>query len=313
MELSTAVDAYLDHLRVERALSSNTLEAYGNDLRKFVEFSEVALAKRGASLNGAKGLNELDTGDVASFMIKLSKEGLGARSAARHLSAVRGFLRFLVRERIVDTDASALIDAPKLARKLPVYLTVPEIDELLAAPDVTTPRGLRDAAMIMLMYAAGLRVSELVSLRIGDVDFVRGTISPLGKGAKRRMIPIADVCGTLLRRYLDAVRPSTLATLSKRGEKPTDVVFVSPRGGPLTRMAFFKNLRVYLLKAGIRKAISPHKLRHSFATHLVARGADLRAVQAMLGHANVTTTEIYTHVARDHVRRAHAEAHPRGR
>lgn len=310
MELSTAVDAYLDHLRVERALSSNTLEAYGNDLRKFIEFSEVALAKRGSTIR------ELDTGDIASFMIKLSKDGLGARSAARHLSAVRGFLRFLVRERVVETDASALIDAPKLARKLPVYLTVAEIDELLAAPDVSTKRGLRDAAMITLMYAAGLRVSELVLLRVGDLDLVRGTITPLGKGAKRRVIPIAEVCGTLLRRYLDEARPATLAALSKRakqGEKSTDVVFVSPRGGPLTRMAFFKNLRGYLLKAGIRKAISPHKLRHSFATHLVARGADLRAVQAMLGHANVTTTEIYTHVARDHVRRAHAEAHPRGR
>jgi integrase/recombinase XerD len=307
MSLAAHVDAFLDHLRVERALSANTLEAYGNDLRKFAEFTEVALAKRSGDLR------DLDTGDVALFVVKLSKQGLSARSSARHLSAVRGFLRFLVRERVLEKDPSALVDAPKLSRKLPVYLTVPEIDALLTAPDLATPRGLRDAAMITLMYAAGLRVSELVALRLGDLDLARGTVTPLGKGSKRRIIPIADVAGALLRRYLDEVRPGTVSALGKRGERPTDVVFVSPRGGALTRMAFFKNLRGYLLKAGISKPISPHKLRHSFATHLVARGADLRAVQTMLGHANVTTTEIYTHVARDHVRRAHAEAHPRGR
>jgi integrase/recombinase XerD len=308
VELATAVDAYLDHLRVERALSSNTLEAYGSDLRKFTEFTEVSLARR-----GGKGLSELDAGDISSFLVKLSKEGLNARSSARHLSAIRGFLRFLVRERMLEVDPSALIDGPKLSRKLPVYLTIPEIDALLAAPDLNDARGLRDAAMITLMYAAGLRVSELVALRLGDLDLVRGAVTPLGKGSKRRVVPIADFAAALLKRYLEEVRPSTLDALAKRGEKLTDVVFVSPRGGPLTRMAFFKNLRGYLLKAGIAKPISPHKLRHSFATHLVSRGADLRAVQAMLGHANVTTTEIYTHVARDHVRRAHAEAHPRGR
>ncbi len=305
--MNAYVDAFLDHLRVERALAANTLEAYGNDLRKFAEFSEAALAKRGGELK------DLDSGDVASFVVKLSKSGLGARSSARHLSAVRGFLRFLVKERVLEKDPSALVDSPKLARKLPVYLTVTEIDALLAAPDLGAPRGLRDAAMIMLMYAAGLRVSELVSLRVGDVDLSRGTVTPLGKGSKRRIIPVADVATALLRRYIEEVRPATLAALGKRGIASTDVVFVSPRGAGFTRMAFFKNLRGYLLKAGISKPISPHKLRHSFATHLVARGADLRAVQTMLGHANITTTEIYTHVAHDHVRRAHAEAHPRGR
>lgn len=307
MDLSTHVDAYLDHLRVERGLSANTLSAYATDLRKFVTFAEPALARRGDKLD------ELDGGDVAGFLVKLSKEGLSARSSARYLSSVRGFLRFLVRERELEVDPSALVEGPKLSRKLPVYLTNNEIDALLAAPDRSTPRGLRDAAMIMLMYAAGLRVSELVELRMGDVDFLRGTVTPLGKGGKRRVVPVADVALALVRRYLDEVRPGTLEALGKRGEKPTDHVFVSPRGGGFTRMSFFKNLREQLLRAGIAKKISPHKLRHSFATHLVARGADLRAVQTMLGHVNVTTTEIYTHVARDHVRRAHAEAHPRGR
>lgn len=306
-DLSTYVDAYLDHLRVERGLSANTLSAYASDLRKFTVFAEGALAKRGEQLA------EMDGGDVAAFLVKLSKEGLSARSSARYLSSIRGFLKFLVRERELELDPSGLVEGPKLARKLPVYLTVAEIDALLAAPDRGTPRGLRDAAMIMLMYAAGLRVSELVELRMGDLDFVRGTVTPLGKGSKRRVIPVADPALALVRRYLDEERPKTLGELEKRGEKPTDAVFVSPRGGGFTRMSFWKNLRGHLLRAGIAKKISPHKLRHSFATHLVSRGADLRAVQTMLGHVNITTTEIYTHVARDHVRRAHAEAHPRGR
>jgi integrase/recombinase XerD len=301
VELATHVDAYLDHLRVERGLSRNTLEAYAADLRKFASYAETSLAKRG-------GLEELDGGDIASFMVKLSKEGLAARSSARHLSAVKGFLRFLVRERTIETDPTALVDGPKLARKLPVFLTTSEIDALLGAPNRETPRGLRDAAMMMLMYAAGLRVSELVSLRLGDLDLSRGTVTPLGKGSKRRIVPIADVAVDLVKRYLTEVRPSAVDK-----KKKTDVLFVSPRGGALTRMGFWKILRGHMLGAGIAKKISPHKLRHSFATHLVAHGADLRAVQTMLGHANIATTEIYTHVARDHVRRAHAEAHPRGR
>ncbi|MGZ3477370.1 MAG: site-specific tyrosine recombinase XerD [Polyangiales bacterium] len=301
MELATHVDAFLDHLRVERGLASNTLEAYAADLRKFSAYAEASLQKRG-------GLEELDDGDIAGFMVKLSKEGLSARSSARHLSAVKGFLRFLVKERMLETDPTALVESPKLARKLPVFLTTAEIDSLLATPDRQTPRGLRDAAMMMLMYAAGLRVSELVSLRLGDLDLSRGTVTPLGKGSKRRIVPIADVAVDLVKRYLTEVRPSALDK-----KKKTDVLFVSPRGGALTRMGFWKILRGHLLGAGITKKISPHKLRHSFATHLVAHGADLRAVQTMLGHAKVATTEIYTHVARDHVRRAHAESHPRGR
>jgi integrase/recombinase XerD len=310
-DLSTYVDAYLDHLRVERGLSTNTLTAYASDLRRFTVHAERTLARRGETLR------DVDAGDVASFLVQLSKDGLSARSSARYLSSVRGFLKFLVRERALDVDPTALVEGPKLARKLPVYLTVPEVDELLAAPDRGTPRGLRDAAMITLMYAAGLRVTELVELRMGDVDFVRGTVTPLGKGSKRRIIPVAEVALGLLRRYLDEVRPHTLAGLERRGERRStetlDAVFVSPRGGGFTRASFWKNLRGHLLRAGIAKKISPHKLRHSFATHLVSRGADLRAVQTMLGHVNITTTEIYTHVARDHVRRAHAEAHPRGR
>ncbi len=315
MSTNALLDGYLDHLRVERGLAANTLAAYAVDLGKFVAHLERTL--------GARALRTLDASDLAGFAATLSKQGLSARSTSRHLSAVRGFLRFLRREREIDEDTSARVESPKLPRKLPVYLTVTEVDALLGSLDLTTPRGLRDAAMITLMYASGLRVTELVTLRLGDLDLSRGTVAPLGKGGKRRLVPVADVAVAIVKKYLDEVRARVIEKTTKRrgtskarmpaGKKEDDIVFVSPRGGALTRQAFWKSLRAYVLAAGIAKPISPHKLRHSFATHLVARGADLRAVQTMLGHANVATTEIYTHVARDHVRRAHAMAHPRGR
>lgn len=315
MDLSPHVDAYLDHLRVERGLARNSLAAYGSDLAKFAAFAEKALARR-------SGLGDLDAGDVSAFLRDLSKgKGLAPRSAARHLSAVRGFFGFLRREGVVTDDPTELVDGPKKTRKLPIFLTVEEVDALLGAPDVGTPRGLRDAAMITLMYAAGLRVSELCGLRLAELDLSRGVVTPLGKGGKRRVVPIADVAAALVRRYLDEVRPLVASRATTAGRSPgrgadralDDHVFLSPRGSGLTRMAFWKILRGHLLAAGIARPISPHKLRHSFATHLVARGADLRAVQAMLGHASVATTEVYTHLARDHVQRAHAAAHPRGR
>ena len=301
MDLGPHVDAYLDHLRVERGLAVNTLEAYGADLARFVAFAEGTLV-------GREGLGDLDAGDISTFMGGLSRDGLSSRSASRTLSAVRGFVAFLRREGALTDDPTALVDGPRKTRRLPVYLSISEVDALLAAPDPNTPRGLRDAAMIMLMYAAGLRVSELCGLQIADLDLERGVVAPLGKGGKRRVVPVADVAAALVRRYLEEVRPTL-----DLGVARSDVVFLSHRRtGGFTRMGFFKILRGRLLEAGIGRPISPHKLRHSFATHLVARGADLRAVQAMLGHASIATTEVYTHLARDHVQRAHKAAHPRG-
>ncbi|MFI5298939.1 MAG: tyrosine-type recombinase/integrase, partial [Polyangiales bacterium] len=267
MSTHALLDAYLDHLRVERGLATNTLAAYAQDLGKFVAHLDTTL--------GARALRAMDGGDLASFAASLSKLGLSARSTARHLSAVRGFLRFLRREREIDEDTSARVESPKLPRKLPVYLTVAEVDALMASLDATTPRGLRDVAMITLMYASGLRVTELVTLRVGDLDLSRGTVAPLGKGGKRRLVPVADVAIAIVKKYLDEVRPRTIArSTAKRGAAKTmrdgDLAFVSPQGGALTRQAFWKSLRAYVLGAGITKAISPHKLRHSFATHLVA-------------------------------------------
>ncbi|MFO0680225.1 MAG: site-specific tyrosine recombinase XerD [Polyangiaceae bacterium] len=293
MDLSAWVDAYLNHLRVERALATNTLEAYARDLNRLVSRMPDDAAPAA-----------VDSVALAELFVANAKRGVGARSSARQLSALRGFFKFLVREKALATDPTALTTAPKLARKLPKVLSFDEVSALLAMPDLRTDRGIRDAAMIHLMYASGLRVSELCGLKTKDLDTVAGVVSAFGKGGKRRMVPVGEVALGHLRTYADHVRPKLAA--------PTDtVLFVSPRGGPLTRQAFWKLLRRYALGAGIRTPLSPHKLRHSFATHLLQGGADLRAVQAMLGHSDLGTTEIYTRIAQDHVKRAHSRAHPR--
>jgi integrase/recombinase XerD len=295
VDLDGWIDAYLDHLRVERALAKNSLEAYSRDLLRLARHVGEAASSDPRSI---------DAGTIAELLVDNVKTGFGARSSARQLSALRGFFRFLVRERAISSDPTQLVDRPRLGRKLPKVLSFEEIEALLAIPDRAKPRGVRDAAMIHLMYASGLRVSEVVSLKVGDVDTKAGLVSALGKGGKRRLVPVGEVALTHLDAYLRDVRPTVA--------RPNDrTLFVSPRGGPLSRQAFWKLLKRYALGAGIRTPISPHKLRHSFATHLLRNGADLRAVQAMLGHADIGTTEIYTRVAQDHLRAAHARSHPR--
>lgn len=295
MDLHGFVDAYLDHLRVERALAQNSLEAYARDLDGLLKHLDDARVADVARIGSE---------DIAALLARNVERGISARSTARQLSALRGFFRFLVRERAIADDPTALVDRPKLGRKLPRVLTFDEVERLLATPDVSKPRGARDAAMIHLMYASGLRVSELCTLAIADLDMQRGVVSALGKGGKRRLVPVGEVALDHLTRYLETIRP--------RVAKPeTRVLFVSPRGGRFTRQGFWKLLKRYAAAAGITAPLSPHKLRHSFATHLLRGGADLRAVQAMLGHADLGTTEIYTRVAADHVARAHARAHPR--
>lgn len=292
MNLFSAIDAYLDHLRVERGLQPNTVSSYAVDLAKLAAFAEHS----GVADSGA-----LDPVVLTRFFVALDRQGLGARSAARHLSAVRGLCHFLIAERQLTADPMALIATPKIGRRLPNVLTFDEVSRLLGAPRPDHPRGIRDRTMLTLMYAAGLRVSELCALRLADVDRQAGFVSVLGKGGKRRLVPIGDVALAALDTYL-AQAPKTVSA---------GPMFISSWGRPLTRQAFWKIVLKYARQVGITKPISPHKLRHSFATHLLEGGADLRSVQAMLGHANIATTEIYTHISPEHVWRAHRKAHPR--
>ncbi len=296
MGLHVWIDNYLDHLRVERALSRNTLEAYARDLGELASH---------VGDDVVDDVRKIDPGVVLDFVLTSSKRGKAARSSARQLSALRGFFKFLVRERALASDPTELVERPRLARKLPRVLSYDEVDRLLAAPSESTARGIRDSAMIHLMYASGLRVSELCNLTLAELDRRVGTVSPLGKGGKRRVVPVGQIALDRIDLYLELVRPAN------KGATRDPHVFLSPRGKRFTRQGLWKLLRAYARASGIASPISPHKLRHSFATHLLRGGADLRAVQAMLGHADLGTTEIYTRVAQDHVRAAFERAHPR--
>lgn len=296
MKIDSAVDLYLSHLRVERGLSTNTLQAYGSDLASFARFCDE---------HGSAEAASIDRSAVSAYSAALARGGLGPRSAARHLSAVRGLMKFLVREGEIRSDPTALAARPRIGRKLPRPLSTDEVLQLLDAPDRSSLRGLRDRAMLSVAYAAGLRVSELVSLTVGDVDFRRGVVAAFGKGQKRRLVPLGEVALKDLEAYRTA--------LAARPRRAFDgkVLFPAPSGRALTRQAFWKIVRRYAAKVGLRDRMHPHRFRHSFATHLLAGGADLRSVQSMLGHADVATTEIYTHVTRDQVRKAFERAHPR--
>jgi integrase/recombinase XerD len=292
VDLHRWIDVYLDHLRVERGLAKNTLDAYARDLgRLAARLPEGAAAK------------DVTPEVIARLLVENVKIGFGARSSARQLSGLRGFFKFLVKERALEADPTALVERPRLGKKLPKVLSFAEVERLLATPRTDTDRGVRDRAMIHLMYASGLRVSELCALELGDLDTKTGVVRAFGKGGKRRLVPVGEAALDAIDAYLRDVRP----------KRPTRsaALFLSPRGGALTRQGFWKLLKRYARAAGITTPLSPHKLRHSFATHLLRGGADLRAVQAMLGHADLGTTEIYTRVAQDHVRAAHARAHPR--
>jgi integrase/recombinase XerD len=302
-----ALDFYLQHLRVERALSHNTVQAYGRDLGKLLEFLET---------ENVGEIEAVDLGVISGWIRQMSKAGLGPRSTARHLSSARGLCKFLMREGVLRADPTELAARPRFGRKLPRALGEQEMVDLIEAPNPDTLRGLRDRAMLSLMYAAGLRVSELVSLTLGDVDRARGIVSALGKGKKRRLVPLGEVALEHLSAYLEAREHELELKAARTGRtvnaaKVSPVLFPSPRGGKLTRQAFWKIVGRTARGAGIRGHVHPHQLRHSFATHLLAGGADLRSVQTLLGHANIATTEIYTHVSQDRVRQAYRKAHPR--
>ncbi len=289
------VEGYLDHLRLERGLSVRTVEAYEGDLRRFLAFLEAQ----------GREVAEASETDLLEYVLRLGEAGLHPRSQARALSAVRGLYRHLRERRIRTDDPSQLLDGPKLGRALPTVLSVEEALALLEAPPADTPRGVRDRAMLAVAYAAGLRVSELVGLRLGDLRLDHGLLGVEGKGGKRRLVPLGAVAVESLQAYLDRVRP----LWARPGEA---AVFLTNRRRPMTRQGFWKLLKRYAAAAGIERPVSPHTLRHSFATHLLLGGADLRSVQAMLGHADLGTTQVYTHVGVDALARAHRATHPRG-
>lgn len=301
LDVDRAIDLYLDHVKVERGLAANTLDGYSRDLAKLATF----LGARGRAI-----VDEVTAQDLVDHLIALAEGGLAARSRARALVAVRGWCRYLVAERWLEHDPSALIDAPKLAPRSPVVLGEDAVARLLATPRRDTPRGLRDAAMLELLYATGLRVSELVGVPLADVNLRAGYVRVTGKGKKTRLVPMGGAARDAIEAYVAEVRPGWVRDPAERA------LFLTERGGPMTRQAFWKLLGRYARAAGVRAvgaAVSPHKLRHSFATHLLERGADLRAVQAMLGHADIATTQLYTHVGRAHLIEQYRRAHPRAR
>lgn len=286
---------YLDHLAAERGLAANTVAAYGRDL--------AILARRLAPTRRPEDARERDLHEI---LRKLRAEGRAPRSVARWIAAVRGFYAWLRAAGGIAEDPTRRLDAPKPWRALPKALSLDEVDRLLAAPDTASPRGLRDAALLETLYATGLRVSELVGLRLGDLRLDAGYLTCVGKGSRERVVPLGTEANAALQRYLAEGRPVLLA--GRRAE----VLFVNHRGQRLTRQGFWKILKGYGAKAGVRGSLTPHALRHSFATHLLERGADLRSVQVLLGHADISTTEIYTHVTRERLRKLHEQFHPRG-
>jgi integrase/recombinase XerD len=294
-DASPLIDAYIDHLRVERRLAGLTIESYSRDLAALARFAEEE----------GRAVDRLERADLEAFVRSLMSGGLSPRSAARAVACVRGFYLFLVLDRRLDTSPADDLRAPRAWPALPRYLTIEEVDRLLAAPDVAASLGLRDRAMIELLYATGLRVSELVGLRAADVNLEAGYLTTTGKGDKQRLVPIGDQAIAWIGRYLRDSRPGLL-----RG-RAAPRLFVNARGGALSRVGFWKILKGHGLAAGLPGDLSPHVLRHSFATHLLDRGADLRAIQMMLGHADLSTTQIYTHVLDARMKAVYDRFHPR--
>lgn len=296
MEVAGAIASFLTHVRVEKGLSSNTVSAYRRDLMKFSEFAQ----KRKVSLEAVTRDNLVD------FLAGLYRQKLESKSVARHLVSLRNFFRFSQIQELIPADPSVNLESPKIRRSLPGYLRLEEVERLLEQPDAKTPLGLRDRAMLEILYSAGLRVSELIGLRVSDLDTKVGCVRCIGKGDKERIVPVGKKALGMVERYLRDARPKLLG---KATGSPT--LFVNRRGGALSRVGVWKILSTYGRRAGMHVALTPHMLRHSFATHLLERGADLRSVQLMLGHADISTTQIYTHVVEERLKQVYKAHHPR--
>ena len=289
------IRAFVNSLRVEKGLSENTIQAYRRDMVKFMAFASERHLK----------MAEIERGHVVEFLASLYRKGLDSRSVARHLVTIRHFFRFALMEEYIVEDPAATIQSPKFRQSLPEFLSLAEVDRLLEQPDTSTVVGLRDRAMIELMYSCGLRVSELCGLGVRDLRMEDGCLRCIGKGNKERLVPVGKRALAIVEKYLRESRPKLL------GEGASPYLFLHQKGGMMNRITFWKVLGTYGRKAALRKAVTPHMLRHSFATHLLDRGADLRSVQMMLGHADIATTQIYTHVVEERLKQVYKAHHPR--
>jgi integrase/recombinase XerD len=298
--MESSIHVFLSYLRVERGLAQNTILAYGHDLRRFAAF----LRKRQKTR-----MEDVSREDVVDFLSSLYKEKLDSRSVARYLVSLRGLYKFALMEETVVTDPTENLESPKIRSSLPTYLRVEEIDKLLQAPNLASPIGVRDRAMLEVLYSTGLRVSELLNLRIVDIDARMGCVRCIGKGDKERLVPIGRKALEAVEQYLSQARPKFARPSSPPPHN--QILFLTWRGKRLSRVGIWKILHDYGVKTGLRGRLTPHKLRHSFATHLLEGGADLRSVQLMLGHADISTTQIYTHVVEERLKQIYKAHHPR--
>ena len=298
MEISAVISSFLMHVRVEKGLSANTISAYRRDLNKFEEFAR----KRKLSLESVR------RDDLVDFLAGLYRQKLESRTVARQMVTLRNFFRFAQMQELITEDPSINLESPKIRRHLPGYLRLEEVEKLLEQPDSTTPTGLRDRAMLEVLYSTGLRVSELISLGVNDLDPKVGCVRCIGKGDKERIVPVGKKALGMVEKYLREGRPQLLRS-AKVSSGPA--LFINRRGAALSRVGVWKIMSAYGRRAGLRMALTPHMLRHSFATHLLERGADLRSVQLMLGHADISTTQIYTHVVEERLKQIYKAHHPR--
>ncbi len=293
--IESAIRAFVNYLRIDKGLSTNTIAAYRRDLEKFGELAQ----QRNLSIS------RIATDDVRDFLGSLYERGLDSRTIARNLATLRHFFRFAVVEGLIDEDPVVLIESPKIHKALPQFLSIEEVEQLLRQPDLTNPLGIRDRAMIEMMYSTGIRVSELCGIRINDLRMDPGVLRCVGKGDKERLVPVGRQALVSVQKYLAEARPRLL-----RG-RLSSYLFINRRGKPMGRIAFWALIAEYGRKAGLPKSLKPHMLRHSFATHLLDRGADLRSVQMMLGHSDISTTQIYTHVVEERLKQVYKAHHPR--
>ncbi len=292
------IENFLSFLSVEKSLSNNTIVSYRHDLKEFAKYLESIKIF---------SPNKISQQNISDFMFFLKGKKLAANSISRNLAALKVFFRFLVRERVLGSDPSSLLESPKLWKKIPDVLSIVEVENLLESPSLHKAQGIRDRAILELMYATGLRVSEAVNLKISDINSEVGFLRCLGKGSKERIVPLGKQAIEVVQKYLEKVRPKLL-----KNHPENNILFLSRLGKKISRQSFWKLIKTYCANTGITKNIKPHTLRHSFATHLLSGGADLRSVQEMLGHADISTTQIYTHLDKDRLKSVHKNYHPRG-